>query len=117
MEKSLENLGYSKLPLLLSHNEKDLELRFEKFVQEFQLEAEKICSFRFVIKAGAIVTDNNKTETFSSLLERANHAVNSISDPFESQIVFFTQDMSKEIESTTKEFDSEIRHLTQLVGN
>ena len=26
-------------------------------------------------------------------------------------------DMSKEIESTTKEFDSEIRHLTQLVGN
>jgi hypothetical protein len=26
-------------------------------------------------------------------------------------------DMSKEIESTTKEFDSEIRHLTQLIGN
>lgn len=26
-------------------------------------------------------------------------------------------DMSKEIESTTKEFDGEIRHLTQLVGN
>lgn len=26
-------------------------------------------------------------------------------------------DMSKEIESTTKEFDNEIRHLTQLVGN
>ncbi len=26
-------------------------------------------------------------------------------------------DMSKEIESTTKEFDGEIRHLTQLIGN
>lgn len=77
--------------------EDEIRIRFEKFVQAFQLNAEKVCSFRFVIKSGAVIAETN-IEKFSSLLERANHAVNTISDPFESQIVFFTPDMSKEIE-------------------
>lgn len=77
--------------------EDEIRIRFEKFVQAFQLNAEKVCSFRFVIKSGAVIAETN-IEKFSSLLERANHAVNTISDPFESQLVFFTPDMSKEIE-------------------
>ena len=79
-------------------DEDAVRLRFDKFVQYFQIAAEKLCSFRFVIKAGGVIVDNNMMEKFSSLLERANHAVNSISDPFESQIVFFTENMAKEIQ-------------------
>ena len=79
-------------------NEKELEILFDKFIQDFQIEAEKVCSFRFVVKAGAVISDKNKPETFSALLEKANHAVNTIPDPFESQIIFFNDTMAKEIE-------------------
>jgi diguanylate cyclase (GGDEF)-like protein len=79
-------------------SEDEIKNRFESFVADFQLSAEKICSFRFIIKAGVAITEPEITNKFSTLLEQANHAVNSISDPFESQIVFFTNKMSKEIE-------------------
>ena len=79
-------------------SEKEIKDRFEYFANEFQIAAEKICSFRFVIKAGVAITEPEITNKFSTLLEQANHAVNSISDPFESQIVFFTNKMAKEIE-------------------
>ena len=79
-------------------SEKELQERFEIFAENFQKIAEKTCSFRFVLKAGVAVTDVNHPETFATLLERANHAVNSIPDPFESQIIFFNDSMEKQIE-------------------
>ena len=79
-------------------SEKELKERFDIFAENFQKIAENTCSFRFVLKAGVAVTDVNHPETFATLLERANHAVNSISDPFESQIIFFNDSMEKQIE-------------------
>ena len=79
-------------------SEKELKERFDIFAENFQKIAERTCSFRFVLKAGVAVTDVNHPVTFATLLERANHAVNSISDPFESQIIFFNDTMAKQIE-------------------
>ncbi len=79
-------------------SEEELVSRFEQFAEIFQQSAEKLCSFRFVLKAGVSLTQPNVDNKFSTLLEQANHAVNSISDPFKSQIVFFTDVMAKQIE-------------------
>ena len=78
--------------------EAELISRFEDFTAKFQKSAEKLCSFRFIIKAGVAITDSQINNKFSILLEKANHAVSSIPDPFESQMVFFTELMAKTIE-------------------
>lgn len=49
-------------------------------------------------------------------LDKGGHEISSALEVI-SQTSNENFDMSKEIESTTKEFDGEIRHLTQLVGN
>ena len=79
--------------------EKDLENRFEVFANSFQTNAEKICSFRFVLKAGiAVIRPSHDPDNLSSLLEKANHAMNSITEPFMSKAAFFTDVMKKELE-------------------
>jgi diguanylate cyclase (GGDEF)-like protein len=84
-------------------SDKELESRITKMANIFYNESLKICSFHCILKAGivtSICNSNFKTEEYRNarnLLEKTNHVLNSLKEPYTTSIAFYTSESEKNI--------------------